>query len=73
MADNLESESDEGIQTCVKGTSSSHSKVDVKGSLVVLPVERTDGYSRSYESDLDIAVPSEEGMESLSAERLAPV
>ncbi|WZY98519.1 hypothetical protein YC2023_070848 [Brassica napus] len=71
MADNLES--DEGIHACVKGIFSSHSKVDVKGSLVVLPAERTDGYSRSYKSDLDMAVPSEVGMESLSAERLAPV
>ncbi|CAH2033536.1 unnamed protein product [Thlaspi arvense] len=62
MADNLDS--DEGKQTCVKGTSSSLTKVDVKGSSIALPVERTD------ESDLALAVPSEVCMEHVSAERL---
>ncbi|KAL0795156.1 hypothetical protein Bca101_066533 [Brassica carinata] len=66
MADNLNS--DEGKKACVKGTSSYLSKVDVKGSLIVLPVERTDGYSRSDESELAMAVC----MENVSAERLAP-
>ncbi|XP_013585492.1 PREDICTED: uncharacterized protein At1g21580 isoform X1 [Brassica oleracea var. oleracea] len=66
MADNLNS--DEGKKACVKGTSSSLSEVDVKGSLIVLPVERTEGYPRSDESDLAMAVC----MENVSAERLAP-
>ncbi|KAJ0257547.1 Uncharacterized protein HA466_0083960 [Hirschfeldia incana] len=67
IADNLNSD---GVKkACVKGTSSSSlSNVHVKGSLIVLPVERADGYSRSDESDLAMAVC----MENVSAERLAP-
>nr|VDD06981.1 unnamed protein product [Brassica rapa] len=70
MADNRDS--DKGEKACVKGTSSSLTKVDVKDSSVVLPVERTDGCSGSDESGLAMAVPSDVCMENVSAERLVP-
>ncbi|KAJ0247688.1 hypothetical protein HA466_0161190 [Hirschfeldia incana] len=70
MADNRDS--DKGKKACVKGTSSSLAKVDVKESSIVLPVERTDGCSGSDESDLATVVPSELCMERVSAERLVP-
>ncbi|CAH8354556.1 unnamed protein product [Eruca vesicaria subsp. sativa] len=70
MADNLNC--DGGKKACVEGTSSSRSKDDVKGSLNVLPVERSDGSSRSDESDVAMEVPSDVCMENVSAERLAP-
>ncbi|XP_056852423.1 uncharacterized protein At1g21580-like isoform X2 [Raphanus sativus] len=65
-------DSDKGKKACVKGTSSSLTKVDVKESSTVLPVNRTDGCSRSDESSLAMAVPSDEFMENVSAERLLP-
>lgn len=69
-ADNMDS--DEGKQTFVNDTSSSLTKVGVKGSSNVLSVERTDGCSHSDESDLAMAVPSEVCMENVSTERLVP-
>uniref|UniRef100_A0A1J3FRE9 C3H1-type domain-containing protein n=1 Tax=Noccaea caerulescens TaxID=107243 RepID=A0A1J3FRE9_NOCCA len=69
MAENLDSESK---QTCVNGTSSSLTKVAVKGSSNFPPVERTDGCSRSDESDLAMAVPSEVCVENVSSKRLVP-
>lgn len=69
MAENLDSESN---QTCVNGNSSSLTKVAVKGSSNLLPVERNDGCSRSDETDLAMAVPSEVCVENVSSKRLVP-
>ncbi|KAL0698037.1 hypothetical protein Bca4012_054159 [Brassica carinata] len=64
--------SDKGKKACVKGTSSSLTKVDVKESSIVLPVERSDDCSGSDESGLIMVVPSDVCMENVSAERLVP-
>ncbi|CAH8357256.1 unnamed protein product [Eruca vesicaria subsp. sativa] len=69
MAENRDSV--KGKKTCEKSTSSSLTKVGVKESSVVLPVERADGCSGS-ESGLAMAVPSDVCMETVSAERLVP-
>ncbi|KAF8118562.1 hypothetical protein N665_0004s0043 [Sinapis alba] len=68
MSDNWDS--DKGKKTCVKGTSSSLTKVDVKESSILLPIERIDGCSGSDESGLAMAVPSVVCMENVSAKRL---
>ncbi|XP_018462521.1 uncharacterized protein At1g21580 isoform X2 [Raphanus sativus] len=70
MADDRDS--DKGKKACVKGTSSSLTKVDVKESSIVFPVERTDDCSGSDESGLAMVVPSDMCMENVSAERLVP-
>ncbi|XP_024007844.1 uncharacterized protein At1g21580 isoform X2 [Eutrema salsugineum] len=65
-------DSDEGKNACDNGTSSSLTKVAVKESSNVLPVEKTTGCSRSDESDLAMAVPSEVCIENVSTEKVVP-